>query len=111
MARYFDADAFGLKKVTFCGADHTFRPATLKDLLDYFQLDIDVRWGAARDDGERLELMIEVIARYLHELTPEAIRENATIEQIAALYDFIRNGLTPEESQDARKNSPAPSLI
>lgn len=99
MSAHFDVDtdAFALCRLTFGGAEYCFRPATLRDQIEYLDADIRPRFGAANTEGERNKILIEVICKYIQGLS-ESLLLNATLPQLWAIYRFVVDGTPPEAS-------------
>ena len=95
MSAHFDADAFSRRRLTFNGAEYTFRPATLRDQFDYLKAEIKPRFDATTSENERNTILIEVIRKFIPEIPEEALWDT-TLSTIWGLYYYVVNGIPPE---------------
>lgn len=93
----FDADAFAKRKLTIGGADYTFRPASIRDNIDYLQGEIIPKTQAAQDENERAKILMEVIQHYVPDV-PEETLWDCSLEKLYAVYYYVINGIPPETS-------------
>ena len=101
-----DADAFGKRKLILNGAEFHFRPATIRDQLEYLTPNITPRIEKAlseSDTDERYRIMIEVIRRIAPDI-PEDELLNCTDFQLNRIYFFVLNGVMPVDEEDEEKN-------
>ena len=95
MGASFDADAFGKRKLTLNGADYYFRPATIKDEIDYLTPYVRPKLSEIKDSQERINLMIEVIQKYVEGILVEDLYD-VTSAQLFAIFYYVLNGIPPE---------------
>jgi hypothetical protein len=105
MSTTFDADAFAMRKLIFGGKEYMFKPSTIRDQIDYIEPTVVPKFNAAKNTGERNEVLIDVIKHYITEIDEDALRD-VTLPQLWALYRYVIDGAPPEESE---KNFWAPS--
>ena len=97
MAKTFNADSFAQCVFIWDGREYRFRPASVRDLIDYYEGDLRPRLSEAGDDKhEIMELYKEAIKRHIAELTDENL--DCTPERVVlGLFVFVQHGQTPED--------------
>jgi len=98
MSTQFDADAFARHKLVLNGAEYYFRPATIRDQIDYLEAQIVPAITAATDIKERNKILIEVIRKYIPDLSEEALYD-VTLEQLWSIYAYVINGIPPLDQE------------
>jgi hypothetical protein len=108
MAKTFNADAFSQCVFVWEGREYRFRPASVGDLLDYYEGELKPRLAEAGNDTRKiLELQTEAIKRHIPDLTDDAL--NCMPERvILGLFIFAQHGQTPE---DLEKNFLGPFSV
>ena len=102
MANKMNLDAFTDCRVTLNGVEHKFRPASLGDLIHYFDGEILPQMREATTQKEIYDIKSSVIKKYIPNLTDEDINSMTPI-QFHNLYLYIQNGTPPDEENE--KNS------
>jgi hypothetical protein len=97
MAKTFNADAFAQCVFVWEGREYRFRPASIRDLIDYYAGDLKPRLEEAGVDPNKvLELQKEAIRRHIPELADEAL-DGMPERVVLGLFIFVQHGRTPEE--------------
>lgn len=100
MPRTLNADEFAQQVFKWQGKDYKFFPASIKELIEYYEGDLATKLAEVQGDRVKvLELHKESITRRVPELTPEVID---TLPEVAfwRLVNMVRYG----ESEDTSKN-------
>ena len=108
MAKMFNADSFAQCVFVWEGREYRFRPASIRDIIDYYEGDLRPRLSEAGAEARKvLELQKEAIKRHIAELTDEVL-DCMPERVILGLFIFVQHGQTPE---DLEKNFLGPFSV
>ncbi|MDR2528679.1 MAG: hypothetical protein LBD04_06650 [Synergistaceae bacterium] len=99
MGKTFNADDFALCAFIWEGREYRFRPASIRDLIDYYEGELFPKIRKAQEEIDPykvLSLQKEAIRRHIPELTDEII-DSMPQKAAQGLFAFIQNGNTPDE--------------
>jgi len=96
MSNFFDADELGLAELKLNGKTHSFRPATIADEREYLPT-IQKRFDKAKGQGERDSIRIEVIRKYIPELSEDELRTVSPYVLVNIYYFAIHGIKLPKE--------------
>ena len=101
MAKTLNADEFAQCTFTWQGKHYKFYPASVKDLIEYYEGDLEPRLMEAKDDARKiLDLHKEALLRRIPEMTSEVI-DSLPQDIFWRLVRFSKYG----EGDDGVKNS------
>lgn len=101
MSIFFDADTFASRTLRFNGIDYNFRPATIKDHIEYLSTDRAQKFDQAKTVAEKHGVLIETVRHFIPEIPANELEETS-FNQMWAIYRFVIDGQPPAETE---KNS------
>jgi hypothetical protein len=97
MAKTFNADSFSQCVFIWEGQEYRFRPASIRDLLDYYEGELKPRLGEAGNDAHKiLDIQKEAIKRHIPDLSDEVL-DCMPERVVLGLFIFVQHGQTPED--------------
>ena len=97
MAKTFNADSFAQCVFVWEGREYRFRPAAIRDIVDYYEGDLRPRLNEAGADTHKvLELQKEAIKRHIPDFTDETL-DCMPERVLLGLFVFVQHGQTPED--------------
>lgn len=99
MPKTFNADDFAQCVFIWEGREYRFRPASIRELIDYYEGELFPKIRKAQqelDPYRVLALQKEAVRRHIPELTEECV-DDMPQKVAQGLFAFIQNGFPPEE--------------
>ena len=95
MSNAFDADAFGLVRITLNGVEYSFRPASVKLYVEYINPVMSPKLQTAELD-EQMNIMIELIRKVCPDIPEEDLRSASRIA-LPEIFKLALHGAEEDE--------------